>query len=92
MKFHAPSFLLGVGLTAAAVAARGRLHPIAVEVGALGVHLARLARTLIERRREDLEDLRAEVEERLRERVHATTRAPGWGSNGAGKEGAHARS
>jgi hypothetical protein len=92
MKFHAPSFLMGVGLTAAAVAARGRLRPVAVEIGALGVHLGRLGRTLIERRREDIEDLRAEVAERLRERVQTAAHGAPWGGNGAVKEGSNARS
>jgi hypothetical protein len=92
MKFHAPSFLLGVGLTAAAVAARGRLRPVVVEVGALGVHLGRLGRTLLEQRREEIEDLRAEVEERLRERIHTAAHGAHWGGNGAAKEATHARS
>jgi hypothetical protein len=69
MKFHPPSFLLGVGVTAAYVATRTRLRPVAVELSALGLYLARLGRSLIERQREDLEDLWAEVEERVRERA-----------------------
>jgi hypothetical protein len=84
MRFHAPSFLLGVGVTAAAVAARTRLRPVAVELSALGLHLTRLGRSLAERRREDLEDLWAEVEARVRARVReeARPRAPS-GSNGS---------
>jgi len=69
MRFHGPSFLLGIGVTAALVAARGRLRPVAVELGALGLHLGRAGRSRVERRREDLEDLWAEVEERVRARV-----------------------
>ncbi|APR79512.1 Hypothetical protein A7982_04859 [Minicystis rosea] len=68
MRFHPPSFLLGVGLTSAAFAARGRLRPVIVEISALGVHLARLGHGLVERQRESLEDLWAEVEDRVRER------------------------
>lgn len=68
MKFHTPSFLLGVGMTAAVVASRERLRPVVVEVSALGVHLSRLGRALFERQREHAEDLWAEVEERVRER------------------------
>jgi hypothetical protein len=74
MRFHVPSFLLGVGVTAALVKTRARLRPVAVEVTALGTHLARLARALVEREREDLEDLWAEVEERLRERAAVARR------------------
>jgi thioredoxin reductase len=77
MKFHTPSFLLGVGLTAATFAARARLRPVVVEVAALGVHLGRLGRGLVERQRENVEDLWAEVEERVRERAReARRRAP----------------
>lgn len=68
MKFHAPSFLLGVGVTTVALTARDRLRPVVVEIAALGVHLTRLGTGLALRRREDLEDLWAEVEERVRQR------------------------
>jgi hypothetical protein len=71
MKFHAPSFLLGVGVTSAVFAARARLRPVVVEISALGLHLGRLGRGLWEREREGLEDLWAEVEERVRERGSA---------------------
>jgi RNA 3'-terminal phosphate cyclase len=84
MKFHAPSFFLGVGVTAAFVAARGRLRPVAVEVGALGTHLARVARGIAERQREDLEDYLAEVGERVRIRARegrkGPAHGPGWGA------------
>jgi hypothetical protein len=88
MKFHPPSFLLGVGLTAAAMSARSRLRPVAVEVGALAVHLARLGRGLVEREREEVEDLWAEVEDRVRARAGEERRRRGaihasW--NGAGQ-------
>ena len=68
MKFHTPSFLLGVGVTAAVMASRVHLRPVVVEVSALGLHLARLGRALLEREREEAEDLWAEVGERVRER------------------------
>ena len=68
MKFHTPSFLLGVGVTAAAFGARARLRPVVVEISALGVHLARVGRGLVERQRENVEDLWAEIDERVRER------------------------
>jgi hypothetical protein len=83
MKFHAPSFLLGVGVTATFMATRSRLHPVFVELSALGLHLTRLGRSLVERKREDLEDLWAEVEERVRARAREERRqrAP-FGGNG----------
>jgi hypothetical protein len=71
MKFHAPSFLLGVGVTAAYVATRTRMRPVAIELSALALYLSRLARSVAERQREDLEDLWAEVEENVRARARA---------------------
>jgi hypothetical protein len=88
MKFHPPSFLLGVGLTAAAMSARPRLRPVAVEIGALAVHLARLGRGLVERQREEVEDLWAEVEGRVRARAGEERRRRGAiqaAFNGAGQ-------
>jgi hypothetical protein len=85
MRFHVPSFLLGVGLTAALVKSRNRLQPIAVEITALSVHVGRLARSLIERGREDLEDVWAEVEERLRERARVDDRRHAGSTNGAAR-------
>jgi hypothetical protein len=85
MKFHVPSFLLGVAVTAGLVKTRSRLEPVAVEVTALAVHLARLGRSLIERGREDLEDLWAEVEERLRERARVEERPHAAPTNGAAR-------
>ncbi len=86
MRFHAGSFLLGVGLTAATMGARHRLRPVAVELGALGLHFARLGRTLVERRREGLEDLWVEVEIRAKERAkEAMRRGNGVHANGAAR-------
>jgi hypothetical protein len=76
MKLHLPSFLLGVGVTAGFVATRTRLRPVAVELTTLGVHVARLLRSLAERQRENLEDLWAEVEERVRRRDREARRPP----------------
>jgi hypothetical protein len=65
MKFHSPSFLVGLAVAAAVMASRDRLRPVAVELGALGVHMLRLARAIAERQREHVEDLWAEVEDRV---------------------------
>jgi len=83
MKFHAPSFLLGVGVTAAFVATRTRLRPVAVELAALGTHLGRVARGIAERQREDLEDLWAEVGERVRVRAREGRKAAARGHGDA---------
>jgi hypothetical protein len=87
MKFHAPSFLLGVGVTSAIVATRTRMRPVVVELAALGAHLGRLGRSLVARQREELEDLWAEIEERAHQRVREERkpRAPSPSpSNGSG--------
>ena len=75
MKFHTPSFLLGVGVTLAVVGSRARLRPVAVEMVALGTHLGRVALGLVERQREQAEDLWAEVEDRVRERARRVVHA-----------------
>lgn len=66
MKFHTPSFILGFGSAVVVMGTARRLKPAVVEIGALGLHLARLGRAVVERQREHAEDLWAEVEERAR--------------------------
>jgi hypothetical protein len=74
MKFHTPSFLMGF-VSATVIAMTGkRLKPVAVELGALALHLAHLGWGVVERQREHGEDLWAEIEERMRERRRAPTR------------------
>jgi hypothetical protein len=74
MKFHTPSFLMGFA-SASVIAMTGkRLKPVAVELGALGLHLAHLAWGVAERQREHVEDLWAEIEERTRERKRGLRR------------------
>lgn len=65
-KFHPASFVLGVGSAVALMAAGKRLRPVFVELAALGVHLGRLGLTLLERERENIDDLWAEVQDRAR--------------------------
>lgn len=74
MKFHVPSFLLGFGAAAALIGARAALRPALVELAALGVHLGRLARAVVERQRENFEDLAAEIEESARRRARGGAR------------------
>lgn len=69
MKFHTPSFLMGFASATVIIVTSKRLKPVAVELGAVGLHLARLGRGVVERQREHAEDLWAEVEERVRERA-----------------------
>ncbi|MBK9266492.1 MAG: hypothetical protein IPM54_42730 [Polyangiaceae bacterium] len=68
LKFHTPSFLMGFASATVIAVSGKRLKPVAVELGSLGLHLAHLTWGLVERQREHVEDLWAEVEERARER------------------------
>ncbi len=72
MKFHTPSFLIGIAIAAGAVVTRERLRPIAIEVGALALQLSRLAYGLVARQREEVEDLVAAIDERVRERLRTS--------------------
>jgi len=69
MRFHVPSFVLGFTSGLVLRASAERLRPVAVELGALGLHLGRLARGIVDRQREHGEDLWAEIEERARARL-----------------------
>jgi hypothetical protein len=83
MKFHPTSFVAGVLFAAAGIASRERLRPVAVELSALALHLARLGRAVLERQRENVEDLWAEVEQRAHERAHPTAAPRAAHTNGA---------
>jgi hypothetical protein len=69
MKFHLPSYLLGIGTAMVVTNTRDTLRPVFVELIAVGVQLRRVGRGLIERQNEHVEDLRAEIEERVRQRM-----------------------
>jgi hypothetical protein len=68
MRFHTPSFLLGVGVAVGFMSTRARLRPVVVELSALGLHFGRLGRAIVERQWEHAEDLWAEIGERVRDR------------------------
>ncbi|WP_233560930.1 hypothetical protein [Sorangium cellulosum] len=69
MRFHPPSFALGVGSAVLLMSKKQHFRPVIVEVAALGVHLGKLGLALVERQREHAEDLWAEVAERARRRA-----------------------
>ncbi|WP_206079423.1 hypothetical protein [Polyangium spumosum] len=85
MKFHTPSFMLGFGSAVVVMGTARRLKPAVVEIGALGLHLARLGRAVVERQREHAEDLWAEVEDRARHLRQAPRRARKGATSGNGK-------
>lgn len=74
MKIHVPSFVLGFATAAVAIGARKALRPVLVELGALGLQMARAARAVVERQREHVEDLYADVEETVRRRARGGVR------------------
>jgi hypothetical protein len=78
MRFSASSFVIGAATATAVIAARDRLRPVVVELAALGVHFAHVARSIALRQREHGEDLIAEIKERVRarERRPAAARPP----------------
>ncbi|WP_437552237.1 hypothetical protein WME97_13050 [Sorangium sp. So ce367] len=69
MKFHPPSFALGVGTAVLLMGKKQHLRPVVVEIAALGLHLGRLGVGLLERQREHVEDLFAEIAERVRHKA-----------------------
>jgi hypothetical protein len=83
MKFHPPSFALGVGTAVVVMGAKKHLRPVVVELAALGVHIGRLGLSLVERQREHAEDLWAEVAARVRRRGEAAAGSAARGGNGA---------
>lgn len=68
MRLHLPSYLLGLATAGAVALAGKRLRPVAVEIGAVAVYLSRVARALAERQREHIEDLWAEIDDRVHQR------------------------
>ncbi len=87
MKFHPPSFLLGFGSAVVVVATARRLKPAVVEIAALGLHLGRLGRAVVERQREHAEDIWAEVEERARHLRQAPRKGSGATTGNGVKHG-----
>lgn len=71
-KFHPFSFLLGLGVAATVMGKKQHLRPVIVELSALGLHFTRLGLALIERRRESVEDLWAEVQQLARHKAQGT--------------------
>lgn len=82
MIVHGPSLALGFSLAIIGARAARRLRPIGIEVGALSIEIAKMARSAIEIQREYLEDYLCEVEVRVTERARArrTTRNESHGA------------
>ncbi|WP_437561782.1 hypothetical protein [Sorangium sp. So ce542] len=74
MRFHPPSFALGVGSAVLLMGKKQHLRPVVVEIAALGLHLGRLGLALVERQREHAEDLWAEIADRARRKAGGAER------------------
>jgi hypothetical protein len=71
MKFHFPSFALGVGVGVAGVLIGSRLRPVIVEVAASAYGLVDAITGRFATLQEDVEDVLAEARERARARARA---------------------
>lgn len=89
MKFHPPSFVLGVGTAVLLMGKKQHLRPVVVEIAALGLHLGKLGLGLIERQREHVEDLFAEVTERVRQKAAGGARGQPAAHKSNGASGLH---
>jgi len=69
---HGPSIAIGASVAWMLAFAAKRLRPVAVEIGALAVDLAKMARATIELQREHIDDFLSEVHHRSAE--HARER------------------
>jgi hypothetical protein len=70
MRFHLPSYLLGVATGATGAALAPRIRPIAVELATSMYRIADAIVVRFARGREDLADLLAEARARARGRAH----------------------
>jgi hypothetical protein len=84
MKFHLPSYILGVATGLAVQGAREKLRPAMVELGTVALEVSKIAWSVVERQREWLEDLWAELDERVRERFQTDRTQNGHPEHTAG--------
>jgi hypothetical protein len=70
MKFHLPSFVLGLATGASGAALAPRLRPLALEIATGFYRILDAALLRVARGREDLADLFAEARSRARDMMH----------------------
>jgi hypothetical protein len=71
MRFHLPSFMLGVATGASGAALAPRLRPLVLEIATGYYRIFDAAMLRIARGRENLSDLAAEARSRARDRLRA---------------------
>lgn len=69
MRFHLPSYLLGVATGASGAALAARLRPVVLEIATACYRIADLAMVRVARTREDVSDLLAEARARARNTI-----------------------
>jgi hypothetical protein len=69
LTFHLPSYLLGVLTAFVADELRDRFRPVAVESAAVASVVWMGCREVVERQRENIEDLFAEIQDRARDKL-----------------------
>ena len=84
MKFHLPSYVLGLVSGLAVSGARERVRPVIVELASVATAFSKVGWAVVERQREWFEDLWAEVDERVRQRFKTDRTTNGRPTEGAG--------
>jgi hypothetical protein len=84
MKFHLPSYILGLVSGLALRGARERMRPVIVELASVATAFSKIGWGVVERQREWVEDLWAEVDERVRQRFKTDRTSNGQPTEGAG--------
>jgi hypothetical protein len=69
VKVHGPSVAIGFFSALVIGISAKRLRPVAIEIGALAMEIANMARATIELRREDIEDFFFDVQHRSTQRA-----------------------
>jgi hypothetical protein len=77
VKFHLPSFLMGIAVGAAGAALAPRLKPVLLELATAGYKVIDAVAAKLAMKREDLEDLLAEAKARARGFATAPSSANG---------------
>lgn len=72
MRFHLPSFMLGVAVGASGAAVAPRIRPLALEIATDCYRVFDAAMLRVARGREDVSDLLAEARARARARLSKT--------------------
>jgi hypothetical protein len=85
MLFHFPSYALGLATGLVASGVRDRLRPVLLEAAAVTTTFSKIGWAVVERQREWIEDLWADVQERVAERLRSDKTSNGHSAEGAAR-------